>query len=120
MDRILIAKLPLSCRLGVTAEERSIPQTVIVDLELSFDVAPAALSDAIEHTVNYSAVCDCAEATALARPYALVESLAQAMANGLLAQFPVDRVRVLARKPSALARRGAAYAAVELVRSRHG
>ncbi len=119
MDRILIAALPLRCFLGVTAEERSTPQTVIVDLELSLDLAPAAASDAIGHTVNYSSVCAYAEEIATARPFHLIESLAGAIADILLAKFTVEQVRVLVRKPAALARRGAAYAAVELVRKSH-
>ena len=119
MDRILIAALPLRCFLGVTDEERSTPQTVIVDLELSLDLAPAAASDAIGHTVNYSSVCAYAEEIAAARPFNLIESLAGAIADILLAKFTVKQVRILVRKPAALARRGAAYAAVELVRRGH-
>ena len=119
MDRILISELPLRCFLGVTAEERSALQTVIVDLELWLDLAPAAASDAIAHTVNYSVACAYAEEIASARSFNLIEALAGEIADILLAKFTVEQVRILVRKPSALARRGAAYAAVELVRKRN-
>lgn len=119
MDRILISKLPVHCHLGVTAIERERPQIVVLDLELSLDLSLASASDAIADTVNYSSVCVVAEEVALQRQYRLIESLAGEIAQALLARFPVEQVRILLRKPSALARRAAAFAAVELVRKRN-
>ena len=119
MDRILISELPLLCRLGVPVEERAAPQIVVLDLELSLDLSRAVASDAIADTVNYALVCEVAEEVAQHRPYLLIESLAGEIAEALLARFPIEQVRVLVRKPAALARRGAAYAAVELVRKRN-
>ena len=118
MDRILISKLPLLCRLGVTDDEQASPQTVVLDLELSLDLSRAAASDAIADTVNYSSVCAVAEEVAHHRPYRLIESLSGEIADALLARFPINQVRILVRKPAALARQGAAFAAVELVRKR--
>ena len=76
-------------------------------------------SDAIAHTVNYSTACAYAEEIASGHPFNLIEALAGEIADILLAKFAVEQVRVLVRKPAALARRGAAYAAVELVRKRN-
>jgi dihydroneopterin aldolase len=118
MDRILISELPLNCQLGVTAEERATAQAVVLDLELSLDLSRPAATDAIEDTVNYSSVCAVAEEIASARPYHLIESLAETIVRRLFLEFPVEQVRILVRKPAALARRGAAFAAVELVRKR--
>ena len=119
MDRIMISKLPLLCRVGVTDDERAAPQMVVLDLELSLDLSRAAASDAIADTVNYSSVCAVAEEVARHQPYRLIEAVCGAIADALLARFPVEQVRILVRKPAALARRGAAFAAVELVRKRH-
>jgi len=119
MDRILISELPLLCQVGVTEEERAAPQILVLDLELFLDLSRAAASDVIADTVNYSSVCAVAEEVARHRPYRLIESLAGELADALLARFPVEQVRILVRKPAALARRGAAFAAVELVRRRN-
>lgn len=120
MDRILISKLPLGCRIGVTDEERATPQTLVLDIELSLDLTSAAASDAIADTVNYALVCDVAEQIASARPFRLIESVAGEIADGILKQFAVEQVRVFVRKPAALAKRGVAYPAIELVRRRNG
>lgn len=119
MDRILIAELPLRCRIGVGSEERAQPQQLILDVELWLDLSAAAATDEIDATVNYSTVCDVAGEVVERRPYALLESLAGSLIEELLGQFSaVLQVSVLIRKPAALARRGAAYAAVQLTRQR--
>jgi dihydroneopterin aldolase len=117
-DRILLHDVQLQVHLGVPLEERASPQTISLDLACETDVRPAGLSDDFRLTVDYAALLDTAQEIAAARPYALVESLAEEIAAAVLARFPISSVHVLIRKPAALAHRGVGWAGVEIFRSR--
>ena len=119
-DVILLHGVHLHVHLGVPPEERAEAQAVLVDVALSFDTAPAGRSDRFADTIDYAAVRDTLAEVAARRPYALIESLAESMAQAVLAAFPVDEVRVLVKKPRALAHAGVDWAGVEIVRRRGG
>jgi dihydroneopterin aldolase len=53
-DTIRIRGLQVQTRVGVTPEERARPQIVVVDLEVSADLARAAASDSLEDTIDYA------------------------------------------------------------------
>jgi dihydroneopterin aldolase len=118
VDRVVVQDMPLSARVGVTEAERAREQDILVDLELGLDLARAGREDALEHTVDYEEVCDVVATTVRARSYRLIEAIAEACAEAVLAAFPVTEVRVRVRKPGALRARGVPWAAVEVVRRR--
>ncbi|MEP7362623.1 MAG: dihydroneopterin aldolase [Acidobacteriota bacterium] len=120
-DKILLSGVHLVCHIGVPAEERARAQGLIVDLEMGLDLRRAGASDRFEDTVDYAAVRDAMERVAGQRPYALVESLAESLAAAVLAEFAkVESVRVLVRKPAALAPLRVDWPGVEIVRTRNG
>jgi dihydroneopterin aldolase len=118
MDRIIVPELPLRAHVGVTEAERSSEQEILIDVELSLDLSRAGREDTLEHTVDYEQVCDLLAATVRARRYRLIEAIAEACAEAVLAAFPVEEARVRIRKPSALRARGAPWAVVEVARRR--
>lgn len=120
MDKILLSGIRLEVNLGVPAEERSLPQTVVVDAEFEFDCREAARDDDFTRTIDYSAVHATLRQAATSRPYALVETMAEAMAAAVLAGFEVESVRILIRKPKALSAEGVDWAGVEIVRRKGG
>lgn len=81
---------------GVLASERQRGQRFLFDLELD---VPAPAGDDVAATVDYRDVAATVRAVSDARPYALLETLAAAIAAELLARFPATRVRVRVRKP---------------------
>ena len=85
-------------RHGVEAEERREGQTFLYDIQL--EVSEAALSDRIEDAVDYRLVADCVREASESREFNLIEALAAAVADALLARFEVERVRVRVRKPN--------------------
>ena len=119
-DRILLRGVHLDCHIGVPAEERARPQELVLDVDLTFDLRAAGRSDNFADTVDYAAVRDVMERMAGQKPYALVESLAESVAAEILASFPVESVRVLVRKPAALAQMRVDWPGVEIVRTRDG
>lgn len=118
MDKILIPDFRISCHVGVPQEERDVAQDVLIDVELFLDLSPAGRGDDFALTVDYDAVCTTVAATVERKPRKLIETIAEEVAEALLAGYPAQAVRVTVRKPGALARRGIPHAAV--VVERHG
>jgi len=115
MDKIIIKGAKFEVNIGVTTEERQTKQPLLVDIILLQDISTAAVTDAIEKTVNYSQVCKCVAAI-LTKEYRLIETVAEIVAREILDTFPVNKVKVCIKKPQAL--RIADYTAVEIVRER--
>lgn len=97
-DRILIDRLELSSRIGVPDDERAAPQRLTANLVLEPIRGFSALGDDIENTVDYFAVCEAVKALSLARPRRLIETLAEEIAEALLARFALRAVEVELRK----------------------
>jgi dihydroneopterin aldolase len=100
-DRITLRNLRFLGRHGVELEERLEPQPFEVDLILRGDLSAAAASDDLADTVDYSAVFSLVGEVVEGRSYRLIEALAGAIADAVLAVHPVDDVEVRVRKPKA-------------------
>jgi dihydroneopterin aldolase len=94
--RVEIQGLEVQGRHGAGEEERSRDQTLLFDVTL--DLADPA-EDALEATVDYRAVRDAVREVSASCEYRLLESLAAAAAEAILASFAVDVVTVRVRKP---------------------
>ena len=101
---------------GVEEEERRAGQRFLFDLWLD---APgdAAATDRIEDAVDYRDVVACVRDVSDGRQFALLEALAAAVADALLARFPLERVRVRVRKPDVRLDAPVDYAAVNVERA---
>lgn len=109
--------LQVDCIVGIHPHERVTPQRVCVDLEFDYDFAAAAASDAISDVVNYDAAVAQASAIIVERRFQLIETMAEAVADHLLASHrEVETVRVEIRKPAAVP--GAAGSFVRIARDR--
>jgi dihydroneopterin aldolase len=103
---------------GVLEHERRDGQRFLVDVELDLADEAAARSDGIEDAVDYRRVVARVRDVSDARPYNLLEALAAALADALLADFPVDAVRVRVRKPDVVLEPPVEFAAVRVERRR--
>ncbi len=102
MDTIFITALKTEAIIGIFDWERQVKQTVIVDIEISADVAKAALSDSIEDTLNYKRIAKRVLAFVEESKFHLVETLAQHIAMLLLDEFGVAWVSLSLSKPGAI------------------
>jgi dihydroneopterin aldolase len=94
--RIEIRGLQVFGHHGVHASERERGGWFLVDAVLE---VPAPEEDALESTVNYTAVIETICELSESKPFRLLESFARALAEGLLARFPrVERAQVRVRK----------------------
>src|SRR5438874_617382 len=97
-DSILIEQLDLQARIGITEEERAQPQRLTATLNLKPARSFAELEDRIENTVDYFEVCLAVKAIAGERPRSLIETLAEEIADALLARFALRAVEIELRK----------------------
>lgn len=87
---------------GVLEHERTVGQTFVVDLSLEADLGAAAATDDVDDTVNYAAVAEVVETIVAGSPVNLLETLAVAIADTLLTEFPkVASTEVTVNKPRA-------------------
>ena len=75
-----------------------------------------AARDRLEDAVDYRDVAACVREVSDGRAYHLLEALATALADELLARFPVERVSVRVRKPDVVLDPPVEYAAVSATR----
>ncbi|HVA03881.1 MAG TPA: dihydroneopterin aldolase [Acidimicrobiales bacterium] len=97
-DRIEVRGLRVDGVHGVVEEEQLRPQPFEVDLDLYLDVAPAAAADDLGLTADYGDAVDAVVAVISGPPRKLLESLAGAIAEGVLEDRRVDAVTVVVRK----------------------
>jgi dihydroneopterin aldolase len=99
---------------GALDWEREHGQRFLFDVEL--DVGDAGSSDRLADAVDYRDVAACVQEVSDGRAYHLLEGLASALADELLARFPVTRVSVRVRKPEVALDQPVEYAAVRAER----
>lgn len=100
-DRILLSGVRARGRHGVLAEERLAGQDFVVDLELALDLGVAAATDRVAATVHYGELAEEVAAVVAGEPVDLIETLAQRIADVVLAHELVDGVVVTVHKPTA-------------------
>jgi dihydroneopterin aldolase len=100
-DRITLRGMRFMGRHGVNPEEQMTAQPFEVDLILRTDLSRPATTDELADTIDYGAVFKVAAEIVEDRSYRLIERLAGAIAEAVLAAFPIDDVEVRVRKPKA-------------------
>jgi dihydroneopterin aldolase len=102
MDTIFIRELTVETVIGIYDWERAIKQPVLFDLEMACDVARAAATDSVEDTLNYKEVCKRIIAFVEGSEFALVETLAERVAQLIISEFQVPWLRLTVNKRGAL------------------
>ena len=102
MDIVFINDLRIETIIGIYDWERKVKQTISLDLEMGTDIRKSAETDAIEDTLNYKAVAKRMIAFVGESEYQLVETLAEKIAEIVLKEFNVPRVKLTVRKPGAV------------------
>jgi dihydroneopterin aldolase len=100
------------------AQERRRGQAFMVDVELFLDLARAGREDRLAATVDYAEVFRLVRRTVEEERFGLLEALAEAIAQRLLAAYPVEGVLVRLKKPRAPVGGTYAYFGVEIERYR--
>lgn len=115
-DRVRLEGLVVDAPIGVYAHEHGVLQKLEIDLIVETDIRAAAANDAIEEAIDYDGLARAARAIAQARHHALIETVAERIADRLLGELGPRARRIFVRvtKPGAVA--GARAPSVEVWR----
>jgi 7,8-dihydroneopterin aldolase/epimerase/oxygenase len=94
-----ITGLSLFTHHGVTEAERDTGQRLLFDVSLDLDECDATVTDRLEDTIDYGAVCDTVALIATERSYRTLERLCTAVADALVERYRASGVVVRATKP---------------------
>ena len=114
-DTIRISDLEVFFQVGVTEQERSKPQRLLVTVEMQHDLSTAAGRDNLADTIDYAAVSDRVLHFGNGCHWELIETLAAEIAAMVLEEFSPRQVSVEVKKfviPQA------AHVSVRMTRSR--
>lgn len=100
-DRITLTGLRAFGRHGVLPQERTNGQEFIADVALWLDTRAAAAADDLSLTVDYAGLADRVASIIGGEPVALIETLAQRLAEACLGDGRVSQVEVTVHKPHA-------------------
>ena len=102
MDRVFIENLTIETVIGIFDWERDIKQAVSLDLEMDYDIRPAAATDRIEDTLDYKAVAKRLIRFVEQSEFQLVETLAERCAEIIREEYGVRWVRLTLNKQGAV------------------
>lgn len=88
---IHLKKLRFHGRHGVLPEEAALGQPWIIDLDLVVDIAHAAATDDLAHTVNYADVYAQVRDIVTGERFDLIETLANRILSAVLSAHPLVR-----------------------------
>ncbi len=101
-DCVFIYGLKVDAIIGVFEWEQAITQPLIYDIEMLGCQKLASQTDNIHHAINYKTVCERIAEISKSEKVALLERLAQLVADMILTEFAPDTVTVTIHKPTAI------------------
>jgi 7,8-dihydroneopterin aldolase/epimerase/oxygenase len=111
-DLVSLRGLSVPAVIGVYDWEREATQTLTFAVDMAVDVARAAERDDVADAVDYSAVAATVTRIVQDGKFQLIETAVERVADCILADYPVDWVRVEVAKPIAADGGTAAYTAM--------
>src|SRR4026209_814667 len=86
-DKILISRIDCLAVIGVTAEERALKQRLSIDVEFLIDCRKPGKSDSLKDAIDYAQVAAAVAQVCGKRPYHLIETVAELIAERVLSDF---------------------------------
>ncbi|HII3192594.1 TPA: bifunctional dihydroneopterin aldolase/7,8-dihydroneopterin epimerase [Enterobacter asburiae] len=104
MDIVFIEQLSVITTIGVYDWEQTIEQKLVFDIEMGWDNRESAKSDDVNDCLSYADISEAVIAHVEGQRFALVERVAEEVAELLLKKFNSPWVRIKLSKPGAVAR----------------
>ena len=101
-DIIFLRGLEIETTIGIYEWERKIKQIVVIDLEMATDIRRAASTDCIEATIDYKTVSKKVISFVEESQFLLVETLAEKIAELVLAVSGTKWLRLTVNKKGAI------------------
>ena len=104
MDIVFIEQLSVITTIGVYDWEQTIEQKLVFDIEMGWDNRKSAKSDDVNDCLSYADISETVIGHVEGQRFALVERVAEEVAELLLEKFNSPWVRIKMSKPGAVAR----------------
>lgn len=104
MDIVFIEQLSVITTIGVYDWEQTIEQKLVFDIEMAWDNRRAAKSDDVNDCLSYADISEAVVTHVESGQFALVERVAEEVADILLRRFNSPWIRLKVSKPGAVAR----------------
>ncbi|EMV7409731.1 MULTISPECIES: bifunctional dihydroneopterin aldolase/7,8-dihydroneopterin epimerase [Enterobacter] len=104
MDIVFIEQLSVITTIGVYDWEQTIEQKLVFDIEMGWDNRKSAKSDDVNDCLSYADISETVINHVEGQRFALVERVAEEVAELLLNKFNSPWVRIKLSKPGAVAR----------------
>ena len=104
MDIVFIEQLSVITTIGVYDWEQTIEQKLVFDIEMGWDNRKSAKSDDVNDCLSYADISEAVIGDVEGQRFALVERVAEEVADLLLSKFNSPWVRIKLSKPGAVAR----------------
>ncbi|ELW9535350.1 bifunctional dihydroneopterin aldolase/7,8-dihydroneopterin epimerase [Enterobacter roggenkampii] len=104
MDIVFIEQLSVITTIGVYDWEQTIEQKLVFDIEMGWDNRKSAKSDDVNDCLSYADISETVISHVEGQRFALVERVAEEVAELLLKKFNSPWVRIKLSKPGAVAR----------------
>jgi 7,8-dihydroneopterin aldolase/epimerase/oxygenase len=102
MDIIFLGGLKIETIIGIYDWERITKQTIILDIEMAYDIQKAAATDDIQYTLDYKTVSKRIVTFVESSQYFLVEKLIEEIATLIRTEFKVNWVKITLNKKGAI------------------
>ena len=117
MDRLTLRGMQFYSHSGIFSFEKDVGQLFEIDLDCFLDLTQASYSDHVADTINYPLLFSTVKEIMETSSFNLMERLAGEIARRVMEKFPVNKVRVVCRKPRVPVKGFMQCAEVEIVRS---
>ena len=104
MDIVFIEQLSVITTIGVYDWDQTIEQKLVFDIEMGWDNRRAASSDDVKYCLSYADISEAVIEHVEGSRFALVERVAEEVAELLMTRFNSPWVRIKVSKPGAVAR----------------
>jgi len=98
MDTITIQDLEVFYHVGVTDEEQSVAQRLLLTIDITLEFTAAIAGDDLAETVDYDALSQRLLSFGDQCHWRLIETLASDIASMILEDYPAQQVRVEVKK----------------------
>ena len=102
MDKVFIKGLRIQTTIGFYQWEKEIKQTLVIDVEMAWDTAKAAINDELAKTLDYADISLAVERFANENPVDLIETLAERLAKFLMESYHIPWLKLAIGKPGAV------------------
>ncbi|NRA83886.1 MAG: dihydroneopterin aldolase [Gammaproteobacteria bacterium] len=103
MDIVFIKQLKVETTIGAYDWEKTIKQTLLIDLEMAWDNKAPALEDDLTKALDYATVSSRITDWLAEQKIELIETVAERIASMLLTEFAISWLKLTVHKPDAVA-----------------